>query len=63
MREPTGIEQHEDYRAQWLRLPNDESKSRYLLMLKERVFLQHDQAAAAVLPDLAAAWIREPFKV
>ena len=50
-----------EYRQHWLTLPNDEAKVRFLLMLKERVFLQHDPAAAAVLPDLASSWLQEPF--
>lgn len=55
-----------DFKEEWLRyysgLITDEAKVQFLLMLKERVFVNHDREAAEVLPGLAERWVKEQFR-
>jgi len=60
---PTGnkIEFKEKYSLRWRLMENDAAKVKYLLMLKERAFMQKDKEAAEALKELTALWLGEPY--
>ena len=56
------LDMKDELRRYYGGLVTDEAKVAFLKMLKERVFIQGDKDAAAVLPDLVQKWLREPYR-